>query len=115
MITLIHCNECNKTGMFDIQFKFVLESHSCEKCSHHKFDEWSYYFCNIPCLMSWLEKNEIEEKGFPCKDCRDRDGISTGWRWGFESNGVCDTCNGEKRVKGHRKQEWEYRKEKLEN
>jgi hypothetical protein len=97
--------------MFDIAVKFILEIHSCEKCSNHKSEEWQYYFCNTDCLMRWLREKEIEKEGFPCKDCRNREGASTGWQWGFEVNGTCKTCDGKKRVKGHRKQQWEHNQE----
>lgn len=110
MFTIIHCDNCKKSGMFDLEFKFNLESHSCEKCHHHTMESWTYYFCDIVCLMDWLYQYEIKEKGFPCRDCRDMNGIPTGWRSGFESNGKCSTCNGTMRIKGHRLQEWETRK-----
>jgi hypothetical protein len=95
--------------MFDFELKFYLESHLCEKCSHHTTEVWTYYFCNTACLMNWLQKNEIADKGFPCLDCRNLDGTPTGFVSGFESNGTCRTCNGAKRVKGHRLQAWETR------
>jgi hypothetical protein len=106
---IVHCDGCNKSGMFDISFKFILESHLCEKCRHHTAEEWDYNFCNIACLMDWLRKNKIEEEGFPCRACHNMEGKPTGFAWGFEANGVCKTCNGDKRVKGHRLQEWEHR------
>jgi len=109
MLTIIHCDACKKSGMFDFELKFHLESHLCEKCHHHTMDAWTYYFCNIACMMDWLQKNEIADKGIPCRDCRDLSGNPTGFRWGFESNGTCDTCKGSMRVKGHKLQEWETR------
>ena len=111
MLWLIHCDQCNKSGMFDIEFNFILESHSCEKCSHHTSEKWNYHFCNTDCLCKWLRENEIEEKGLHCKACRNCDGKPTGWRWGFEENGVCESCKGTKRVKSHKKQQWEFIKE----
>lgn len=109
MLTIIHCDQCRKSGMFDIEFKFNLESHLCEKCHHHEMEYWTFHFCNTNCLMTWLRENEIEEKGLHCRDCKDLKGKPTGFRWGFESNGICTTCNGTKRVKNHRLQEWEHR------
>lgn len=108
MFRTIHCDQCNKSGMFDLTVKFTLESHLCEKCSNHTSEDWQYYFCNTDCLVLWLKEEDIEKEGFPCKDCRDRDGVPTGWRWGFEINGICNTCDGKKRVKTHRKQQWEH-------
>lgn len=110
MLSIIRCDHCDKSGMFDFELKFHIESHLCEKCSHHTMTAWDYYFCNITCLMKWLKDNQIEEKGLHCRDCRDMNGQSTGFRWGFESNGTCDTCKGSKRVKTHKLQEWETRK-----
>lgn len=109
MLRTIHCDACNKSGMFDIHFKFMLESRLCEKCHHHSGTDWDYYFCNIACLMNWLKNNEIADKGFPCRDCCDMKGVSTGFRYGFESNGTCDTCKGTMRVQSHKLQEWETR------
>lgn len=109
MMCLIRCDDCHKSGIFDFKLDFILESDLCAKCHHHTSREWNYHFCNIACLLSWLRKNEIEEKGIPCRDCCDLNGIPTGHLSGFQSNGTCTTCDGAKRVKGHRLQEWERR------
>jgi DnaJ-class molecular chaperone len=45
-------------------------------------------------MMAWLKEKEVEEKGFPCRDCQ-----GTGWVCGFQENGKCELCNGTGRIK----------------
>lgn len=91
MIKLIHCDNCDKTQL-GVTIKFTQEISRCDQHHIHTKD-WNFYFCNINCMMTWLNNNDIAVKGFPCRDCR-----STGFAYGFKQNGVCLTCNGKTRV-----------------
>lgn len=48
----------------------------------------------MKCQQEWATSVNLVSDGFPCQSCRE-----TGWAFGFESNGVCDTCNGFRKVK----------------
>ena len=94
MMQLVRCAQCNKTGLFELQLKFNYWRVACEHCHDSKEYDWLYHFCNISCMFTWLEQNEIASKGFPCRDCH-----GTGFAYGFESNGTCKICEGNKRIK----------------
>ncbi len=100
MMHIIHCNNCDKSGLFKFTLKYEFTRSHCEKCNHMDRETWEYYFCNQDCMFQWLKDNEIEEKGLPCRRCIDWDtNIPTGWDGGIERNGICTHCNGIKRVK----------------
>ena len=100
MLQIVHCDNCRKSGQFDLSITFEFVTNHCDKCYHSESTRWRFNFCTHSCMFSWLHKNEIEEKGFHCQSCINyENGESTGWLGGFESNGPCHVCNGEKRVK----------------
>ena len=94
MLQVIHCNWCGKEGWHQVEFTFQHMAESCKECHHIRTQEWKFWFCDQECFFNWAKHQEIAEKGIPCQDCHE-----TGWAFGFEQNGKCDTCNGEKRVK----------------
>jgi hypothetical protein len=102
MIQTITCTNCG-SGSIGIQFTFDYEMRYCGECHHSNFDKWSYWFCGLECFFDWLKKNEVEEKGLPCRSCcrcgGDGEGGPTGFSGGFESNGICQVCDGTKRLK----------------
>lgn len=100
MIRVIPCDNCNKTGSFDLALTFNYSISHCVECKHTENKSWTYYFCDVGCMFMWLRKNSIEEKGFPCRDCinfKTKD--STGFTCGDAALGVCKTCEGTKTVK----------------
>lgn len=100
MLKIIHCDQCDKKGRFDIHFQFEYKTDTCGKCHHTETNKWQYFFCDVACMFTWLKQNEIEEKGFPCQNCFSFETQeATGYLAGFESNGLCPTCQGSKRVK----------------
>lgn len=92
MMTLIKCDNCNESGLFKLTLNFEYEYKFCKECHHNEFSTWHYYFCNMICMTKWLNDNK---KGFPCKNCK-----GTGFWCGYEVNGVCGTCKGDKIVHG---------------
>lgn len=99
MIELIRCTNCNETGRLPIVFSLIIKENRCKCC--HKSDpkKWTYHFCDIDCFSTWFMDNGIKRVGVKCLDCTK--GYATepnGFAFGFESNGVCGTCNGAKRV-----------------
>jgi hypothetical protein len=93
MLQIIHCRNCDKDSFLNISFKMTINVSCCSECHKSDSKEWSFYFCDLKCFQQWLLEEEIFEEGIPCQDCRE-----TGWSAGFESNGVCPTCCGKKRV-----------------
>lgn len=93
MLQIIQCTCCGKEGWLKAEFKYAYKADSCKECHKIATSEWSFHFCDQDCFFKWIKNREIEEKGIPCQDCRE-----TGWAFGFESNGACDTCNGKKRL-----------------
>lgn len=94
MMSLIECNDCGKTGTFKIEIKVTPEQHSCEKCHKISVTSWTLFFCDMTCFSNWMNKNDIFKNGFPCIRCS-----ATGFSYGFETNGKCELCNGNKYVK----------------
>lgn len=94
MMELVRCTNCNKSGHFKITLTAEYDYRSCGNCHNHSTSEWRYYFCNMKCQQEWMNSVNLVDDGFPCRSCRE-----TGWAFGFESNGVCDTCNGFRKVK----------------
>lgn len=88
------CDNCGKWTGLSVTFVFEYSSKGCDKCHQWKYEKWQFYFCDLKCFFEWLEKNKVKERGVPCRDCR-----WTGYKGGFESNGTCPTCNGEKAIK----------------
>jgi len=95
---IIGCTNCKKTGAFKIQLIVVYDENQCECCNNFTQGKWTYYFCDTECEKQWSVSNEINTKGFKCLNCLDITGKPTGFAFGYESNGVCETCNGTKRV-----------------
>ena len=93
MMMIIPCTQCHKEGQFDVHLKFMYEWATCNLYHGHS-REWTFYFCDIGCMFTWLESRDIKDQGIPCQDCRE-----TGWSGGFESNGPCEICHNAKRVK----------------
>lgn len=93
MLTVITCDNCNKSGSLPIKFAWNRHVRQCTSCHHNTYSEWTYYFCDIECFNEWWKRENILELGFLCRDCRE-----TGFAFGFRSNGVCDTCKGNKRI-----------------
>lgn len=94
MIRIIQCNWCGKEGWHRVEFTYTYKGDVCKECHHNKSSNWKFWFCDQECFFRWLENQEIEEKGIICQDCH-----GTGFAFGFENNGTCETCNGTKRVK----------------
>jgi hypothetical protein len=101
MISLCRCTQCKKSGHFDVTLKFDHEIQHCNECHNIKTLFYTYLFCNVDCLFSWLNDKQIEKLGFPCQSCANHknDFEPTGFLAGHESNGICTTCNGSKRIK----------------
>ena len=91
MMYIIHCEQCEKECLFEINLTFTYWQDTCDSCRHSQYHEWKYWFCNLDCLAKWTKENE---EGFPCQNCR-----HTGFNFGFEQNGTCQICKGTKRVK----------------
>jgi RecJ-like exonuclease len=94
MMMIVTCAECHKEGQLDTHLTFTYKWETCNLGRGHS-SEWSFSFCGTDCLMNWLEIRDVKNKGIPCQDCHE-----SGWFAGFEENGVCNVCNGTKRVKG---------------
>jgi hypothetical protein len=94
MMQIIHCTNCNKTGTMSTHLYFNYLVKNCNCCYRIETFHWNYYFCNMQCMFEWLKKYEIEKNGFPCQSCK-----STGFDYGFELNGICHVCNGNKVIK----------------
>ena len=86
--------EWNESGPLPVVLRFDYSMRSCTACNAHNHQHLLLSFCSIKCLQQYLEKNEIEEKGFLCKSCK-----STGFAFGYETNGPCEVCKGQKRIK----------------
>lgn len=101
MFIVIRCNQCKEQGSMDVSISFRHAADVCGSCQNIRERKWDYYFCNRNCLLKWLIDNKIEQRGFPCNDCKNLkdNNKPTGWAYGFKVNGVCKTCNGTKRVK----------------
>ncbi len=99
MYSLIYCTNCGKSGMFGIEFIVTYSHKSCVTCHNHESLTWRYHFCDLECQMSWITNNHIITEGVNCRDCTNLKGESTGFFGGYESNGVCKTCDGKTRVK----------------
>ena len=115
MIQTIQCSYCGLDGTFAIRLSFEESRYHCNSCHNSKKDTWDDWFCDLNCLFNWLKVNKIEEEGYPCRDCLETGEYDpkkindpanhlgcyhpTGWAFGFQSNGVCQTCNGTMRVK----------------
>lgn len=98
MMHVITCENCGSHSI-NIEFSFDYSDIQCKECHHSRYEKWKYWFCGLKCFFTWAQKNEVEEKGLPCRSCLGNNGEPTGWAHGFESNGVCDICDGSKRVK----------------
>lgn len=94
MLELVRCANCSRSGTFKINLVVTYESKNCECCHRLERKTWDYHFCNLSCQMEWIEQKEIVTKGLECQNCR-----STGFAFGYESNGICQTCDGIRRVK----------------
>lgn len=101
MMTVVTCRGCGKAGEFDVKVTFTTGRKGCGSCGHQKQNEWTFHFCILNCMIEWMTRNQVAERGFPCGDCVDyRTGESSGYAHGFEENGRCATCKGEKTVRG---------------
>lgn len=89
---IVSCTQCKKEGQFDVELTFT---YGVANCSEHQLhmSEWSFSFCDVHCMLNWLDINDVKNQGFPCQSCH-----GSGWFAGFEQNGPCDVCNGTKRV-----------------
>lgn len=94
MLIAIRCTNCGKTGGLPIKFSATVSDNRCKHCRHSEQKTWNYHFCNVSCHTDWLIGCDVSADGVECLDCR-----GTGFAFGFESNGVCDTCNGTKKIK----------------
>jgi len=90
MFTVIHCSQCDSEGMFKLSLKVDIEVKSCPSCRHINVKNWTFYFCDMVCMLKWLKKNKYK---ISCQDCRE-----TGYESGFKENGICKTCLGKKMV-----------------
>jgi hypothetical protein len=97
MIEIITCDNCGESNL-SIELTFDHAVQHCHSCYELKTLKWRYHFCSRQCMFEWLRKSEIEEKGFPCKDCMGYMGEPTGFCCGYKENGPCVSCKGEKRV-----------------
>lgn len=95
MFAIIPCTNCNKEGMFPIEYKLTVSVDSCTKCRHMESKVWTYYFCCSECFAKWYKKNKHHVE---CRDCN-----GTGWYGGFPTNGTCKTCKGSKIVENGKK------------
>ena len=99
MIEVLKCTNCEKSERLPVILTVMYEVNECDKCHYHRESAWKYYFCNLTCQMDWLVSLNIRVGGVPCRMCVDTKDVPTGFAFGYESNGVCKTCNGNKRVK----------------
>lgn len=97
MINRIQCSNCNKSGTLPLKITYTYKLNSCNECHRNEEAKWKYWFCDLECQSRWWSENRIEIEGFPCRSCL-RGGVSTGFSFGFESNGACEVCNGTGRV-----------------
>lgn len=98
MMNLVRCDNCNKSGLFVVELSLEIGRKTCDCCHHTDKRIWTYTFCNIDCLSAWMLDKQVNRWGVDCRDCRRIGGESTGFYGGFESNGVCKTCDGKKKV-----------------
>jgi hypothetical protein len=89
----MRCEQCKSESGLNVSFGFTAQSECCEKCHHLRSISKTFVFCNLKCFSDWFEK--IQKTGIPCWGCN-----TTGFDYGFESNGVCILCNGEKYLNG---------------
>jgi hypothetical protein len=100
MLSVIHCDNCGMSGIFEFNLGFIFSEKSCSECHNYKSESWNYYFCNLKCFFNWIKEKKIETEGFECKACQNQENVSTGWWLGFKEWGTCLVCRGTKRVKG---------------
>lgn len=101
MMMPVLCSNCNdQPNGITIDLEFRLDSKSCPSCHHLDVKSWKYWFCDRICMVAWLKKYDVENKGFPCKDCTNfGQEEPTGFAFGFKENGTCESCHGNKSVK----------------
>jgi hypothetical protein len=112
MFTRLYCTQCNKPGSLELMVKFLYQVKTCQHCHHLEPGDWSYNFCNLECMFKWFKEQQVEELGFPCLACVSCWGPidksqPTGFAFGSETHGICQVCNGNKRVKARKKETWE--------
>ena len=95
MLSIVTCtNCCSKSGYLQAEASFRFNWRVCGECKHSQDIKWTYSFCDIFCLTTWLRDKDIEAEGLPCRYCDE-----SGWQGGYKANGICTICNGETRVK----------------
>jgi hypothetical protein len=97
-VEIIYCQNCRRSGRFKVFLELTYETSRCECCLKSDDRKWRYYFCSAACQFEWAVKEDIATKGVECQHCRKMGGDATGFLGGYESNGICTTCNGKKRV-----------------
>jgi hypothetical protein len=112
--SVIHCNGCGSRGMFFVTITLDYQITNCPCCHDIKEQKRSYYFCTADCMSKWLDYHKVAEAGFPCPACMDHSkGISTGFAFGFESNGPCRVCKGTAKLKESVKKDVEFDAERM--
>lgn len=100
MMLIIGCDNCNMSDNgLHMKLEFRHVNKFCKTCNHDETTIWNYYFCNSACMFNWLSHHDVEQKGVPCRGCRNIQSEPTGFLFGFKENGVCTSCNGVKSVK----------------
>lgn len=105
MYHIVHCSNCNKEGIFDVNLNITQWRDQCGCCHDLKtICEYKHSFCDVGCMMDWIETNHVQDMGMPCFACVScldefsQEVKSTGWCAAHESNGPCNVCKGEKRL-----------------
>lgn len=101
MLTILKCSYCQGEANLDLHLTFTYQKPFCNHCNDFKIKQWHYYFCSIACLLNFLnvaKSQGINNFSLPCRSCLNGAGEPTGFNFGFEQNGICNICHGNKKV-----------------
>lgn len=95
MMVCIQCAACGSDGHFPVQLKIEYRQKRCGHCNHVRYHGYDYHFCATDCLNNWIAEHSQNGVLFvPCQPCN-----ATGFAFGFEENGPCANCEGQKEIK----------------
>lgn len=94
MLQTIYCYNCDNGNNLSFSIDFTYRIRNCNGCHHTSFDKWTYHFCNVNCFFEWADEHHVRERGIPCQSCSNSGQHPSG----FDLNGPCPSCNGERYV-----------------
>lgn len=84
MLRVVCCDNCGSIEHNKVSVKYYHLMSSCDKCGRFEIREFTTHFCSVNCMMDWMDRHNVREKGLPCTACVN----------GTYETQSCPICNG---------------------